>query len=70
MQQRVKIIEPHHPHLGESAELTVSEEGTVTVHTIFGKDKFKVRLINCPHMVDSCFVGMDGIEIIEIKKER
>jgi len=63
MKQKIKIIEDGHPHHGEFAELTVSEEGTVQYHEIFGKKKVKVDLINCPHMVDSCFVGVEGVVI-------
>ena len=56
MKQKIKIIGMH-PHAGEFAEIEVSERGTVKSQTILGKIKFRVDLIDCPHAVDSCFVG-------------
>ncbi len=64
MKQKVIIVEKYHPHYGELAEVTVSEEGTVTVHNMFGKKTIKVKLISCPHKVDASFVGVKGVKAV------
>lgn len=62
---RILIVEKNHPHLGEHGELPVSPEGTVQIHEIFGKEKFRVKLVDCKHGIDSCFVDRNGIRFID-----
>uniref|UniRef100_A0A6M3LT06 Uncharacterized protein n=1 Tax=viral metagenome TaxID=1070528 RepID=A0A6M3LT06_9ZZZZ len=62
MKQKIKIIGDH-PHKDEFAEITVSEEGTITCYMLFGKKKIKAKLIGCIHG-DSCFVGEDEFVLI------
>ena len=65
MKKQFIIVEENHPHIGETCELTVSKEGTVSVHTIFGRKKCKVTLVNCRHGVDECFVNPNGLMEID-----
>jgi hypothetical protein len=52
----VAIQEPGHPHEGCSGYINESEEGTITVHTILGKEAVKVELDRCNHGGGACFV--------------
>lgn len=65
MKTKVQIIAKDHPHFEEYGNIISSEEGTVTVYRIFGKEKIKVELINCPHLIKETFVGRNEIKLIE-----
>jgi len=64
MKKRFVIVEKNHPHQNELCELTASAEGTIQIYSILGKEKLKVELINCPHLIDSCFVNLKGLREI------
>lgn len=58
----VVITEKGHPHYGEHGELIVSPEGTIQIYNLFDKECLKIKLTNCQHQTDSCFVGRDCIK--------
>ena len=59
------IVEKGHPHVGETCELIMTPLKTVQVHQILGKRRYKVKLINCQHGIDECFVNPNGLMEIE-----
>jgi hypothetical protein len=54
---RVEIIDPEHPHYEEKGIL----EGKRTV----AGSMLHVKLENCPHAKEGCFVEKDQIKIIK-----
>lgn len=54
---QVRICDPAHPHFGESGELTGK------VIRLLGKtDMAEVKLHNCIHGTDGCFVSKGQVE--------
>jgi hypothetical protein len=62
MRKKFIITNPKHPHSGETGEIIESEEGTITVHEVFGKRMMRLYLIDCPHLVESCMVSTYDIK--------
>jgi hypothetical protein len=61
MTSRVRIVKPTHPHHGETGIWT----GEVIVFDHWDGKMGKVKLDNCPHRTDACFVSPGDIELVE-----
>lgn len=62
--KRVRIVNPAHPHTGETGHVTLNDNGTVTVKRLFGADMLEIELVDCPHGTSGCFVKQGDIELV------
>ena len=58
---KVKITDPNHPHSGETGEFT----GKVIELRGSGKQMAEVKLDNCQHGEDACFVSKGQVKEIK-----
>lgn len=66
---KVQITAEGHPHFGEFATVPRNSDGTITLIAIPGStkpDMLKVKLHDCPHGVDACFVqeGVGNLRVL------
>jgi hypothetical protein len=54
---RVFVSDPHHPHHGEAGVFTGN------VIRLFGKPMAELRLENCQHGTDGCFVKVGQVRL-------
>lgn len=52
----VEIRDEDHPHYRCRGHIVESDEGTIRVHTMFGKTMVRVELEDCKHGTEACFV--------------
>lgn len=55
---RVQIVDPTHPHFPEHGVMT----GKILTMKFSGEEMAEVRLDNCRHGTDACFVSKGQIE--------
>ena len=64
MAQTVRIVNAEHPHYRETGTLTGK------VIAVLGKTMAEVRLMDCRHGTDGCFVSKGDIELDTLQPRR
>ena len=58
------LIIGDHFHVGELCHPIGTTSETITPWKLFGGTSYKVKLINCPHLIGECFVGKDNLQLV------
>jgi hypothetical protein len=58
-----------HPHKGELCNPIGKTPETLTKHYIFGKAQFLVKLIDCKHGMDQCYVPQEQLSLLQVGDE-
>jgi hypothetical protein len=64
----MKIIGDH-PHTGELCHPRGETKYSITQEVILGKEMYPVKLVDCPHGTDGCYVERKNLEMISAPKK-
>lgn len=64
-EQKVLITEKDHPHFGETGIIKVNSRGKVVLTKMpSGSKMFEIKLENCKHASEGCFVKQADVQLI------